>query len=155
MASRHIVTVGFNLNALCGVTLLSRMTGIRRADNKASARLDVTRDMMTLLRNEWWVEMKEDRLFAIRERMWRMLRSKNDPNQNSHCEPENRDSIPSAMDKDASIPWMLEEWRRISIPDWRRILHESIESKDKQREDYARWMLREVLQDQDYKETER
>jgi hypothetical protein len=46
--------------------------------------------------------------------------------------------------------WMLEEWRRISIPQWRRILQGSIRSGDKEREEYARWMLREILEDQDY-----
>jgi hypothetical protein len=48
--------------------------------------------------------------------------------------------------------WALEEWRRISLPEWRRILQESIEEKDKKREEYARWMLREVLEDPGYKE---
>jgi len=50
--------------------------------------------------------------------------------------------------------WMLEEWRRISIPDWRRILRESIAANDQRREDYARWMLREVLEDPDYQENQ-
>jgi hypothetical protein len=45
--------------------------------------------------------------------------------------------------------WLLEEWRRISIPEWRRILRESIESGDRKREDYARWMLADILQDPD------
>jgi hypothetical protein len=48
--------------------------------------------------------------------------------------------------------WMLEEWRRISIPDWRRILSESTQTKNANREQYARWMLREVLEDPDYQE---
>jgi hypothetical protein len=39
----------------------------------------------------------------------------------------------------------LEEWRRINIPAWQRILRESIEAGDKSREKYARWMLTEVL----------
>ena len=51
--------------------------------------------------------------------------------------------------------WILEEWRRVSIPDWRRILKESIEKKNGIREEYARWMLREVLQDPEYQEPER
>ncbi|NQT72448.1 MAG: hypothetical protein HQ553_06710 [Chloroflexi bacterium] len=50
--------------------------------------------------------------------------------------------------------WILEEWRRISLPAWRRILLESIESNDVKREDYARWMLKEVLEDDEYKETD-
>ena len=49
-------------------------------------------------------------------------------------------------------PWMLREWRRVSTPEWRRILQESIDGKDSKREDYARWMLREVLLDPEYGE---
>jgi hypothetical protein len=48
--------------------------------------------------------------------------------------------------------WILEEWRRISLPEWRRILQESIKGKNKDREEYARWMLKEVLEDSDYQE---
>jgi hypothetical protein len=50
--------------------------------------------------------------------------------------------------------WMLWEWRRVSIPEWRRILQESIDKADKQREEYARWMLREILLDPDYEEAQ-
>ena len=50
--------------------------------------------------------------------------------------------------------WVLDEWRRVSIPDWRRILQESIEQQDTKREDYARWMLREILIDPEYGEPE-
>jgi hypothetical protein len=46
---------------------------------------------------------------------------------------------------------MLEEWRRISIPDWKRALQESIDTGDKKREEYARWMPKEILADPDYK----
>jgi hypothetical protein len=49
-------------------------------------------------------------------------------------------------------PLMLWHWRRVSIPEWQRILKESIESGDRRREEYARWMLREVLLDPDYEE---
>ncbi len=48
--------------------------------------------------------------------------------------------------------WILEEWRRLSIPHWRRILKASIETENKKREEYARWMLREILQDEEYRE---
>ncbi len=51
--------------------------------------------------------------------------------------------------------WILEEWRRVSIPQWRRILRESMEQADSRREDYARWMLREILLDPEYEEPER
>ena len=51
-------------------------------------------------------------------------------------------------------PWMLWEWRRISIPEWRRILQESIDQRDQRREEYARWMLRDILLDPDYEEVQ-
>lgn len=41
--------------------------------------------------------------------------------------------------------WVLEEWRRCSIPQWREILAKSEMRGDKDRVDYARWMLGEVL----------
>jgi hypothetical protein len=47
---------------------------------------------------------------------------------------------------------LLEGWRRVSIPEWQRILQESIAGGDKRREEYARWMLKEILQDRDDKE---
>ena len=49
-------------------------------------------------------------------------------------------------------PWALWEWRRVSIPDWRRILTESIHNGDVRREEYARWMLRDILLDPEYEE---
>jgi len=42
--------------------------------------------------------------------------------------------------------WVLEEWRRVSIPEWRRVLREAEAQGDARREEYARWMLREVLE---------
>src|ERR671919_115032 len=36
-------------------------------------------------------------------------------------------------------PLMLWEWRRVSLPEWRRILQESIGSGNTRREEYARW----------------
>jgi hypothetical protein len=56
-------------------------------------------------------------------------------------------------DQDEGLePWMLWEWRRISIPEWRRILQESIDQRDQRREEYARWMLRDILLDPEYTE---
>ena len=49
--------------------------------------------------------------------------------------------------------WILEEWRRMSIPEWRCILNESQQQGDRKREEYARWMLREVLLDPEYRES--
>jgi hypothetical protein len=37
-------------------------------------------------------------------------------------------------------------WRKISIPQWQRILRESIRDKDQKREAYAKWLLKEVLE---------
>ena len=51
---------------------------------------------------------------------------------------------------DGIEPWMLWEWRRVSIPKWRIILKESIDVSDHRREEYARWMLDEILLDPEY-----
>lgn len=48
--------------------------------------------------------------------------------------------------------WFLEEWRRVSIPEWRQVLQKSITARNTSREEYARWMLREVLDDPEYRE---
>ena len=48
-------------------------------------------------------------------------------------------------------PWALWEWRRVSIPEWRGILATSVEQCDRKREDYARWMLSEVVLDKSKK----
>ncbi len=53
---------------------------------------------------------------------------------------------------EAFEPWVLWEWRRVSIPDWQRILRKSVEGGDTRREHYARWMLRDVLLDPEYEE---
>ncbi len=39
----------------------------------------------------------------------------------------------------------LDQWVKMSIISWERILAESIEAKNTERERYARWMLKEVL----------
>ena len=49
--------------------------------------------------------------------------------------------------------WVLEEWRRVSIPSWRKILMESIVAGDLSREHYARWMLSDILEDTEQRET--
>ena len=48
----------------------------------------------------------------------------------------------------------LELWRRLSLPEWRENLRQSTESGDKNQEEYARWMLREILLDPQYREYE-
>ncbi len=53
---------------------------------------------------------------------------------------------------EAFEPWVLWEWRRVSIPDWRMRLRESMDRGDMGGEGYARWMLREVLLDPEYEE---
>ena len=39
------------------------------------------------------------------------------------------------------------------IPEWRELLKTSVEQRDLRREEYARWMLSEVLLDPEYDET--
>ena len=56
------------------------------------------------------------------------------------------DLTPSATLKYTSTPWILEEWRRVSIPEWRRILREAEAAGDNRRKKYAQWMLSEVLE---------
>lgn len=53
---------------------------------------------------------------------------------------------------DGFEPWVLWEWRRVSIPQWRQILKESIAKGDYRRGEYARWMLRDVLLDPEFRE---
>ena len=47
--------------------------------------------------------------------------------------------------QDSFEPWVLREWRWVSIPQWQDVLRESIAQGDKEREGYARWILAEVL----------
>jgi len=49
-------------------------------------------------------------------------------------------------------PWLLWEWRRISLPQWREALEDAVAMEDNPREAYARWMLRDILFDPDYEE---
>ncbi len=41
--------------------------------------------------------------------------------------------------------YRIDTWRLDSIPQWQRILRESIEKDDLKRKAYAEWMLRDVL----------
>jgi hypothetical protein len=50
--------------------------------------------------------------------------------------------------------WVLEQWRKESIPEWQGKLRESIENGDHEGEGYARWMLREILLDPEDQEPE-
>jgi len=47
---------------------------------------------------------------------------------------------------------VLEKWRRESIPVWRTKLLQAIMNQDYEQEEYARWMLREILLDPTYQE---
>lgn len=47
---------------------------------------------------------------------------------------------------------VLQLWRRDSIPEWQGKLDKIIQTGDHAQEDYARWMLREILLDIEYKE---
>jgi hypothetical protein len=82
------------------------------------------------LNADWWSEQPEKHLSVVRRFLW--------------------EGLPSTEVRQANP--LLEEWRRISIPEWRRILQESVEKGDNRREAYARWMLREVLADPEYRD---
>jgi hypothetical protein len=45
---------------------------------------------------------------------------------------------------------ILQEWRRLCIPEWREILRTSRQEGDKEREEYAHWMLHDILLDPEY-----
>ena len=70
------------------------------------------------------------------------------------CDDPESDSGPRPQPADCKSfePWALQEWRRVSIPDWRLILSVSAEQGDADRQAYARWMLREVLLDPDHRD---
>ena len=50
-------------------------------------------------------------------------------------------------DEVTPVPFVLREWRRVSIPEWRAKLASSIRRQERDAESYARWMLKEVLLD--------
>lgn len=47
------------------------------------------------------------------------------------------------------VPWVLQEWRRTAIPQWQSVLQEATAEGDMRRIEYARWILDEVLQDEE------
>jgi hypothetical protein len=98
--------------------------------------------------------MIEDEVQTIRERMKQILESCQRSVPVKEDQPVYQNHNSNEIGKDPVIPWMLEEWRRTSIPDWQRILKESINSGDLNREKYARWMLKEVLEDPEFQEQE-
>jgi hypothetical protein len=79
---------------------------------------------------DWWSEQPRKNLAVVRRFLWEGLPA---------------EQVPKADP-------LLEEWRRIGVPEWRRILQESVEKGDNRREVYARWMLREILADPKYRE---
>jgi len=56
-------------------------------------------------------------------------------------------ALATAQSSSEFEPWVLWEWRRVSIPEWRRILDDASEKGDSRRQDYANWMLEEILLD--------
>jgi hypothetical protein len=43
--------------------------------------------------------------------------------------------------------FFFESWRQTAIPAWRKVLKESIEQKNANREKYARFILKDILED--------
>jgi hypothetical protein len=97
-------------------------------------------------------KVTEDGVQVIRDRMKQILESCQKSIPLKEKQPDREIQGSNQKSESNVIPWMLEEWRRISIPDWRRILKESINSGDKKRAEYARWILKEVLDDPEYRE---
>ncbi len=99
----------------------------------------------------------EDRVQIIKERMQRILGQ-----QDTACSTESQDSDDISSENaslnqtetihkyhpenDAPVPWFLEEWRRVSIPEWRRILQEARAAGNQSRAVYAAWMLSDILE---------
>ena len=54
-----------------------------------------------------------------------------------------RDGLP-----EIEVPWVLEEWRRLSIPEWKTKLSEARDRGDEDMQRYALWMLTEILLDE-------
>jgi hypothetical protein len=101
--------------------------------------------------------MMEDRVQIIKERMQRILGQQDtacstesqdsDDNSNGNMPPNQTETIHKYhLGKDASMPWFLEEWRRISIPEWQRILREARAAGNQSRAVYAAWMLADILE---------
>lgn len=49
---------------------------------------------------------------------------------------------------------MFSEWIKISTPEWRGKLEESIKAGDSFKEKFARYMLKDILNDPEYKDIE-
>lgn len=107
--------------------------------------------------------MIEDRVEQIRQRMIEIL--KHDCYSNRVAAERAIDTNPpymrsekqhaSLQQSDILRPWILEEWRRLSIPEWLQVLKEARDAGDATREKYALWMLNEVLEfDSDQPESE-
>lgn len=81
-----------------------------------------------------------------------MQRILSQPDINSEPQVTTERSAEWVLRSDSFDCWVLDEWRRVSTPEWRRILRESIDKRDSKREAYARWMLRDILLDSEYQE---
>ena len=99
-------------------------------------------------------EMSKDSLKGIRERMWQILnlRGQDLPTEPACFEQQaksngllKRQEFAQPGREASSWPWILQEWRRTSIPQWQRILLEAEAKDDSKRAAYAKWMLDEVL----------
>ncbi len=88
------------------------------------------------LRVKGWSKLTEDLQEALREH-----------------KPEVLVYLRESVGEKAFDCWMLAEWRKVITPQRRRVLSESIAEGDAQREEYARWMLRDILLDPGYEES--
>ena len=109
--------------------LLRCWEALQRPEILLSPGLTIT-NLRTWLYPEWSQDRPPEHLSAVRRYLLESL---------PPCEVPTSDPL-------------LEEWRRVSIPEWRRILAESTDRGDDRRAKYARWMLLEVLFDSPYPE---
>ncbi|MFA5401369.1 MAG: hypothetical protein WC359_13050 [Dehalococcoidia bacterium] len=64
--------------------------------------------------------------------------------------PPTHDLTPTSHNtEEATIAQMAVAWRSVSIKTWRRILIQALNSGDKQSEEYANWMLKDVLNEEE------
>ena len=94
---------------------------------------------------------EEDELSLIKKRMCRILGDRQGTQNNidnscitrSYPVPKHDDTHNR---REEVLPWILLEWRRTSIPEWEDKLKKAREEKNSINEEYALWMLNEILE---------
>lgn len=58
-------------------------------------------------------------------------------------------NVTNILENESINDWWMRRWKEFAVPGWRRALREAVESGNKRREKYARWILKEVLEVKD------